>query len=165
MTHKHNGFTLVELMVTVAIAVLLLLIGVPALSSVYQQSRSETNIKTIQEALTFARAQAVSYGREIIVCPYAASPCGTDWSKGLSVYTLNAGAKRVLREYQGFNSQDAIKVTGADAEAKISFGADGMVSSNAEFIYCPNGASSASRSAKLDASGRLSEGSNGLSCG
>jgi len=79
-----KGFTLVELMVTIAIAALLLSIGVPSFTAMYEATRSANEIQKINDLFAFARNQAVNYGSTVTVCPYAASPCGNDWSKGFS---------------------------------------------------------------------------------
>ena len=79
-----KGFTLVELMVTIAIAALLLSIGVPSFTAMYEATRSANEIQKINDLFAFARNQAVNYGSTVTVCPYAASPCCNDWSKGFS---------------------------------------------------------------------------------
>lgn len=68
MLNKLFGFTLVELMVTIAVAAILLTIGVPSLISVYEGVRVNNNIAKIHDIMVFARNQAVSYGATIKVC-------------------------------------------------------------------------------------------------
>lgn len=78
-----KGFTLVELMVTIAIAALLLSIGVPSFTAMYEATRSANEIQKINDLFAFARNQAVNYGSTVTVCPYAASPVVMTGVRGL----------------------------------------------------------------------------------
>ncbi|MGL5047643.1 MAG: GspH/FimT family pseudopilin [Shewanella sp.] len=160
----YRGFTLVELMVTVAIAAILLTIGVPSFTALYQSSRSSTEITKIANIFTFARNQAVNYGTTVTVCPYGEAACGTDWQKGFTVYiepiTVPKNILKVLNtSYEG----DKTSVTGAAAN-KISFTADGLASGAASIIYCANGKSESSQSFSISTSGLIQEGAKGLPC-
>ena len=158
-----KGFTLVELMVTIAIAALLLSIGVPSFTSMYEATRSANEIQKINDLFAFARNQAVNYGATVTVCPYAASPCGNDWSKGFSVYIEKNGSKKVLKVIDGFNSKDTISLTGP-TDKTVNFTSDGLVSTETSIIYCPSGESDGSKSIKISTSGLIKEGSDNQSC-
>ncbi len=123
-----RGFTLVEVMVTIAIAAILISVGAPSLTSFYQSVRAEQNIDTIQTTLAFARNQAMSYDINVIVCPLpnGENMCGNDWQNGIQVYTVNVpqnppaegdNTNRVqlnpmtLRVIDAFNTGDAVKLT------------------------------------------------------
>ena len=147
-----KGFTLVELMVTIAIAALLLSIGVPSFTAMYEATRSANEIQKINDLFAFARNQAVNYGSTVTVCPYAASPCGNDWSKGFSVYIEKNGSKKVLKVIDGFNSKDTISLTGP-TDKTVNFTSDGLVSTETSIIYCPSGESDGSKSIKISTSG------------
>jgi type IV fimbrial biogenesis protein FimU len=164
MLSKHKGFTLIELMVTLAVAAILLGIGVPSLISIYEHSRADSAIRTIHGALAFARNQAVSYGANVVVCPYADTPCGTNWNKGISIYILNAAnEKKVLRVIDGFNDNDKLKVSGATND-QINFTADGFSSAASEFIYCPGGNKIGSKSVTASSTGLIQFGADDLGC-
>ncbi|ABX48342.1 type IV pilus biogenesis protein, putative [Shewanella baltica OS625] len=158
-----KGFTLVELMVTIAVAAILLTIGVPSLTSLYEGTRSTNEIRKISDVFAFARNQAVNYGATVTVCPYAASPCGTDWNKGFSVYIENGGAKNVLKVIDSFNEHDVISLSGP-TDKKVDFTPDGLVSVETSIIYCSNGKSDGSKSLKISTSGLIREGADGQSC-
>ena len=158
-----KGFTLVELMVTIAIAALLLSIGVPSFTSMYEATRSANEIQKINDLFAFARNQAVNYGSTVTVCPYAASPCGNDWSKGFSVYIEKNGSKKVLKVIDGFNSKDTISLTGP-TDKTVNFTSDGLVSTETSIIYCPSGESDGSKSIKISTSGLIKEGSDNQNC-
>ncbi|MCG9966218.1 GspH/FimT family pseudopilin [Shewanella cutis] len=158
-----KGFTLVELMVTIAIAALLLSIGVPSFTAIYEATRSANEMQKINDLFAFARNQAVNYGATVTVCPYAATPCGNDWTKGFSVYIENNGAKKVLKVIEGFNSKDTISLTGP-TDKTVNFTPDGLVSTETSIIYCPSGESDGSKSIKISTSGLIKEESDNQSC-
>ena len=56
---SHAGFTLVELLVTVAIAAVLMAVGVPAMTSFLSDQAAAANADEFAEALRFACSEAV----------------------------------------------------------------------------------------------------------
>jgi type IV fimbrial biogenesis protein FimU len=163
MRNILQGFTLVELMVTIVIAGILLTIGVPSLVTMYEGYRANSNVEKIHNILVFARNQAVSYGATVNVCPFAsATSCGTttNWSGGIRVFiTDTSNTDRELRAIDSFNINDRIK----GSSATITFSAEGL-SSSGTIIYCPGGKATDSRSVNVSTSGLVSYGAEGSSC-
>lgn len=157
------GFTLIELMVTIAVAAILLTIGVPSLTSLYESSRAGSEIQKINDAFLFARNQAINYGSTVTICPYAASTCGTDWNKGFNIYLDNGVNKSLLKVIDSVNNNDTIKISGPTGK-KINFMPDGLVSNDTLVIYCAGGKSTNSRSINISTSGLIKSGDKGLSC-
>jgi type IV fimbrial biogenesis protein FimT len=82
---RQQGFTLFELIVTVALAAIILSIGVPGFTSFIQNNRAATHSNDIVTALNLARNEATRRGAPVIVCSSAdgASCSGsTDWTTG-----------------------------------------------------------------------------------
>ncbi len=74
MTRPH-GFTLVELMVTIAVLAILASIAVPGFQSIIQNNRATTMANELTTAVNLARSEAVKRGVEVSVCPTG----GTWW--------------------------------------------------------------------------------------
>lgn len=163
MRKNKKGFTLVELMVTVAVAAILLTIGVPSLTSVYEQVRVNNNVEKIHNIFAFARNQAISYGATVNVCSFAsATSCGTDtdWSGGIRVYITDADNNdHELKAIDSFNSQDKVKASAIS----MTFSPDGL-SSGGNVTYCPNGKASNSQRVLISTSGLVSYGTDGNAC-
>lgn len=85
MHRKGGGFTLVELMMTLAVAAILAMIGAPALGNLLARSREANAEVRIAGTLRHARTAAVMDNTRIIVCPSNdGRHChsGYDWQHG-----------------------------------------------------------------------------------
>ena len=59
MKHPPRGFTLIELMVTLAVAAILLAVGVPGLRNILLSNRLATTANDVVVALNLARSEAI----------------------------------------------------------------------------------------------------------
>ncbi len=91
---SHAGLTLIELMVTLAVAIVLLAIGVPAFKGLDSGNRVIAQTNGLVTAMHLARAEAMSRGIPVAVCARASATadaaCGTDgnaWGNGWLVFT------------------------------------------------------------------------------
>lgn len=85
MHGKAGGFTLVELLMTLAVAALLAMVGAPALENLLARSREAGAEARIAGTLRHARTAAVMDNARIIVCPSDDDRhCrrGYDWQHG-----------------------------------------------------------------------------------
>ncbi|WP_065187438.1 GspH/FimT family pseudopilin [Shewanella woodyi] len=165
MLTLEKGFTLVELMVTLAVSMILLSIGVPSLTDMYQKYRVESEIRKVQQYLMFARSQAVSYGARVTVCPITGSSCGSDWKSGFSIFIDNGAAATIdstngvtdpiIKQVDAFNSKDFFTYAGSS----VSFTPDGLIPTNSTvgtFSYCPGSTTSKnSRGIEVSSSGKV----------
>ena len=79
-----RGFTLIELMVVVAIAAILLMVAAPSFNETIEQSRVETVQNDLMRDVAFARQQALSRNSLVTICRSAdgASCAGAgDWNQ------------------------------------------------------------------------------------
>jgi type IV fimbrial biogenesis protein FimT len=94
----HRGFTLVELMFTIAIAAVLCAISLPSFSNVLSSSKSRNANNTLITSLNLARSTAVSRQGDMVMCPSSdANHCDSTiwWQYGWIVFQdLNRNSKR-----------------------------------------------------------------------
>jgi len=88
---KAEGFTLLELLVTIAIAGVLLGIGLPSFGNMMAESRISAQYNSFVGSLYQARSEAIKGGADITVCPRSAieaTSCGgaDDWENGWIVF-------------------------------------------------------------------------------
>jgi len=83
-----TGFTLVELMVTVAIAAILLAVALPSFQGSLRSNRVATATNEALASLALARSEAVRNTRGAGVCASAdGASCGADWNSGWLVWS------------------------------------------------------------------------------
>lgn len=83
-----KGFTLIEMMVTIAIIGILASIGMPAYKNTITSMRMSAEINALSNSLNFARTEAMKRGSTTSVCPVSSGACttSTDWSGGWSTF-------------------------------------------------------------------------------
>jgi type IV fimbrial biogenesis protein FimT len=88
---KPCGFTLVELMITLAIAVVLLTIGVPSFYTLIKNNRLTSATNDLVSGLNLARSEAVTRARRVTICKSAdqttCDTSGSGWEQGWIVYS------------------------------------------------------------------------------
>lgn len=93
---KDAGFTLMEVMVAVAVSGTLAVAGAPLVQNFSQESQVSTVQEAFSESLAQARELAVSTGKSIGVCPtHSGYTCAekSDWRYGWMVYDMSAEAE------------------------------------------------------------------------
>ena len=88
------GFTLIELMITIAIIGIVALFGIPAFSDFILNNRIRGQTSDFVVQLTHARSEAMRTATRITLCPGTSSGCaGTNWENGWVVFVdANANA-------------------------------------------------------------------------
>ena len=95
---KGNGFSLLEVIVTMAIAAIVLSVGVPGFQSYIQNNRQSIALNELATALQLARNSAISRRVPVTLCK---SPNGIhcvigggsgDWSQGWMIFTNPNGS-------------------------------------------------------------------------
>src|SRR5687767_9439407 len=82
---RASGFSLIELMVTIAIVAILLALGLPSFEGSMRSNRVATTTNEMLASLALARSEAIRSSRESRICASAdGSTCGAglDWNAG-----------------------------------------------------------------------------------
>ncbi|UPQ83461.1 GspH/FimT family pseudopilin [Pseudomonas knackmussii] len=80
---RHSGFTLIELMITLAVLAIVLGIAMPAISDFAIKQRVSSKTNEMMLSLAFARSEALKLNRDVRVMPSTGSAAG--WSDGWCV--------------------------------------------------------------------------------
>lgn len=99
---KAGGFSLVELMVTLAIIIIVTLVALPSMTGLVRDARISAQTDLLVSTLNSARLEAVKQRKDMTVCPMANPNSGTacstdagDWSNGFGVWDGTAIVQRV----------------------------------------------------------------------
>ena len=103
---RRQGFTLIELMVTLAVAGVLLALGIPSLTRLVSSNRIALQTNEFVTALNLARSEAVKRGQGVAIRS-TGSGLGIDFASGWQVFN-DANADGVLG-----SSSDIIRETSA----------------------------------------------------
>lgn len=145
---KIHGFTLLELMITIAVAAILLGLAVPNMHTFIQNNRIAGQTNDILAALNLARSEALKRNREAWLCPSqnahtnTPSCSGNDWTDGWLVVAQSAapGNTVVIRAWPGNDIQiDTISFHGPAPEVRYSpSGAIAGTVNDGTHSDCPN---------------------------
>lgn len=96
MFKRTQGFTLIELMVTLAVLAIVLGIAVPSFQTQIINNRSLTMGDEFAQALNFARSEAVKNKKRVSICASSnGTSCTGNWSEGFIVFQDNAASDTV----------------------------------------------------------------------
>lgn len=123
--HEAAGFTLVELMITVAVLAVVLAIAVPSFSAMINRNQLVSTANEISATMNLARMEAIRRNRRVEICPSAdgTSCSGSNWSR---MVVREAAAGTLIRDVQ-------IVGTGVNITASSN------VATNNRFGFLPTG--------------------------
>lgn len=168
MKNKMQGFTLLELMITVFIAILLTAIGIPSFMGLIRDSRMTTNTNDFLTALSYARSEAAT--RNTTVTIQSKSGTNLDWKDGWDVYidadvdsTVDPG--ELLKTHDALPNGYSLTANNAVFDSQIEYLPSGLISTNINgtFHLCLDNDASTARSVVINSLGRARI-ARGLGC-
>ncbi|HEX7048559.1 MAG TPA: GspH/FimT family pseudopilin [Gammaproteobacteria bacterium] len=152
----QNGFTLLELMVTILIIAIVTTLAVPAMSDLVKNNRLTSAINDFIASTTLARSEAIKRRAPVTVCisddPLAAAPvcdtnAGGQWETGWVVFSdtdgdavIDAG-ETLLQQHAPLDASVEIRTDAVLAEY-VSFSSSGQtrdiagVSVTGDLVFC-----------------------------
>jgi len=164
----QNGFTLLELMVILAIASIVLSFGVPGFRGVVLDSRMVSDANAFVTSVNLARSSAVRFQRNAIICTSSdwssATPTcsgATDWTDGWVVWVdkdrdSGIDADEVISVHEPMDTGTTFSATTAD---RFVYDARGFGQSAGDTLtLCDGRSSETGRVVNVNAIGRTSVG-------
>ena len=131
----ENGFTVIELMITILLLGVLAGVAVPSFASILKQNRLSAQTNTILSSLNYARSETITQNTDVVIAPLVA---GIDWSAG---WTTSVDGT-VLRNFESFSNASV-----TSSVAILTYKSDGSLDSGAPVTItltpdeCPTGSS------------------------
>lgn len=149
---RQRGFSLIELMVTIAVLAILVAIGLPSFQGTMRSNQVATGTNELLASMSLARSEAIRNPGGAGICATGdGEGCGGDWNGGWMVW-IDANAngapdddERVVRYVEGSTRLNISEQNlGGDAEAyRIMFDTRGLANGDLRQIVlqpsnCPS---------------------------
>lgn len=172
----QRGFSVLELMVTVAILAVLAILAGPSFQPLMERWRVRSAAEDLASTLYFVRSESIKRGGGVIL----RASDGADWSQGLIVFQdVNSNGTQDTCDTTSANAPNECNLRLTEASAQVTITPDpadtttvtadrwGAFSAGVTWVVAPKGAGASHVSARrlcLSASGRVKQVSGGASC-
>jgi type IV fimbrial biogenesis protein FimT len=163
--NRIRGFTLVELMIAIAVGAIILVAALPSFSAVLHKNRISTATSQLYVSLNTARSEAIKRRESVSVCPSTdSSSCDTsdiDWSDGWLIFEdpdedrLRQSGESIIRLVESLHSGIDIAVEN-NVESGVKFNPTGdAFGTFGEFRICHSNSNVSSKAIRVSATGRV----------
>lgn len=154
-----RGFTLVEMMVAVAVLAIMLAIGMPAFGGLIDNQRMDSSVATLLRSIHYTRSEAIRRNRHVVMAPIDGK-----WDTGWVIFIDddNDGAhdaEEVLLREERLGSATTIR-TNANIMTYVRYNRQGESEllnggfQSGTFSFCPNRAGARGRQLIINRVGR-----------
>ena len=152
-TSNGSGFTLLELMVVVAVIAVMLMAGGASFRTSLERNQQKSTVNSVLDMLSYARAEAVIRAEPVAACPSTnGSSCsGAAWEDGWVVFVdsgvgaggsvsdgIRNGGEELLRVASAAPDGMSVRTVNFASTSSVLFRDDGRLSQNdsGTFVIC-----------------------------
>ena len=172
--NRQYAFTLIELMVTLAVLGISLMIAVPSFISYSRSNRTVSETNSLVGALNFARSEATKRSANVSVCTSsdgATCGAGIGWTSGWIVYVNTDnddpaqvdGGEEILRVYGATAPGNTLSAS-ATLAGFVTYRANGFSNVQGSFVLCDDRGTDSARVVTVNRTGRISLTPGGGTC-
>ncbi len=161
--HSPAGFTLIELMITLSVAVILATQAIPSLRGLLLDHRMTAQVNGLVTHLSLGRSESILRDRQVVLCASLDQRhCdrGGRWGKGWIVFVdsdfdedRDAG-ERVLRIQRELPAGMTLHYAGFGSSRYVTFKSTGMTGVNGTFTFCDDRGAAHGRAIIVSKTGR-----------
>lgn len=144
---KQQGFTLIEVMVVVAVIATLAAIAAPSFAPLMERWRVRGAAEDLQASIHYARSEAIKRGGNVTIGAADGSSWANGWAVSSGTDVLQAG-----------NASNSLAISEASNQTSLSFNRWGVITPAANFLFTPAGKGASDPSAVrlcINSSGRI----------
>lgn len=170
---KQSGFTLIELMITLAVVGILLALVVPNFNETLKNNRLTAYANEFVTNINYARTEAIKRGTTVTICSSNDDDtCSGSWQNGWLVFVDNNGngivdgGELIIRVFGGYEAND-VTLDGDTATASfITFRNTGLttLAGPSNLALCDNRGNTKGKAIEITAVGRISTAAGPASC-
>jgi type IV fimbrial biogenesis protein FimT len=148
------GFTLIELVVTIAVGGILVALAVPSFTTFIQNSRLTAQTNSLVSSLDYARSEAIKRDAAVSVC---ATDAGATTCNGSATWSTGW----IVQDPAGATPLQAVPATTggvsltAGSVGPITFNQNGTANAAISFTVCDNRGAAHAHAVEVSASGRI----------
>lgn len=145
-----DGFTLIELMLVVAVLGITVLIAAPSFQRAIHSNQLRTETSRLLSAINLARSEAISRNTIVSLCPSTyvtdgVASCSKTYADGWIVFTngdrdrvVDQGSDKIVKAFEGLPQGYSLtnKSASRDAFELISYRPDGSSRRNMTLLIC-----------------------------
>jgi len=160
---KTKGFTLLELIITLAIVAIVVSVGVPSFRGIIMDNRLVSQTNQFVRSISLTRSAAVRYQRNAVLCVSAnydavipTCSASTDWSNGWIVWVdKNRDSVTDVNEVVSVFAPLADSTTFTSSTvSQFSFSARGFLVAGDDLSLCDNRSGETGRLIRVNPTGR-----------
>ena len=142
---EYHGFTLIELIIVLAISGILLGLAVPSFSQMLARNQQTAQLYTLFHHHQYARSEAIKTNSRVLLCKSSDGQQCTkesEWSDGWIIFSDRDNDKKISLNERVIHIQQALPVSlslkyrGFGSHNYIRYYADGHSSTNGTFTLC-----------------------------
>jgi type IV fimbrial biogenesis protein FimT len=154
-----KGFTVVELMIALAVAGVLISFAVPSFNASIQNNRMATQINELHASLSLARSEAIKRNNNTTVCRSSnGTGCTGNWGDGWVVFVDNDfngavdAGEEILRVHGALKGENSLSFS----QTRVIYASSGIAraGSNGTFTLCDSRGATSARGLVVGVSGR-----------
>ena len=162
---KNSGFTLLEILIALALIAILTALAIPSMRAFSQNDRLTTNINTMIGHLAYARSEAVKRHAQVSICISndTVGCTGGNWEDGWIVYvdadangTYDAATvnEDILRVNQALDGNNTLAPTAAYT-TQVTYDNRGFVTATGGFLLCDDRTGDFGKTITISNTGRV----------
>jgi len=140
MKKYNSGFSLLELMIALAIAALLVMASAPGIESFVVNNRIATQTNDFVASMAYARSEALGRGRSVSL-----TAVNGNWANGFLVQQLSDSS--VVRSYPALSGESSLSATGGSTV--FTFSSTGLLLGGGDVLSLCHGAAYTGRTISI----------------